>query len=511
MADVLAAPQQVKADSALRTLTAISIAHWLSHFHLFVLPMLFPFLIERLGVSYIQVGFALTVFGIVSGLTQAPIGYLADHYGARKVLLTGLCVGGLALILLGMHLSYTSLVLCAALLGLANSVYHPCDYAILAAHMDEARMGRAFSIHTFAGFLGGAVAPAIMAALVASIGGLSALMVAGAVGPVVALLMVAMGLPDARAAARKHGDDAPKPNVLTPAIMMLTIFFMLLGLSNAGIANFGVVALMSGYGVAFGTANLALTCFLGASAIGVLAGGFLADRTERHGQVAAACFAINAAIVLVIAAVALPSLLLTTLMTIAGFLGDCHQRGQRPRGHGDRGDDQHDGVVAKQAAANSWPCRSVPQARNPPPARQDRAGAKEARQRQVSGAERDAMTAGRHHQAEIGDAGIGQAEQHEEDRQHHDRRRQHVRLRRRHHRHACARRRAHRAGPSRPSKSATTGPTAPATINALRPPMLATSAAMIAGATARPRRTRKGVNRKGTAHPRLRRTAARIA
>ncbi len=283
--------------------------------------MLFPFLIERLGVSYIQVGFALTVFGIVSGLTQAPIGYLADHYGARKVLLTGLCVGGLALILLGMHLSYTSLVLCAALLGLANSVYHPCDYAILAAHMDEARMGRAFSIHTFAGFLGGAVAPAIMAALVASIGGLSALMVAGAVGPVVALLMVAMGLPDARAAARKHGDDARKPNVLTPAIMMLTIFFMLLGLSNAGIANFGVVALMSGYGVAFGTANLALTCFLGASAIGVLAGGFLADRTERHGQVAAACFAINAAIVLVIAAVALPSLLLTTLMTIAGFLG----------------------------------------------------------------------------------------------------------------------------------------------------------------------------------------------
>ena len=69
------------------------------------------------------------------------------------------------------------------------------------------------------------------------------------------------------------------------------------------------------------TANLALTCFLGASAIGVLAGGFLADRTERHGQVAAACFAVNAAIVLVIAVVTLPSPLLIALMTIAGFLG----------------------------------------------------------------------------------------------------------------------------------------------------------------------------------------------
>ncbi len=321
MADVLAAPREVKADSALRTLAAISVAHWLSHFHLFVLPMLFPFLKTQLGVSYLDLGFSLTVFGVVSGLTQAPIGYLADHYGARKVLLAGLCLGGLALVILGLHLSYTSLILCAALLGLANSVYHPCDYAILAAHMDEARMGRAFSIHTFAGFLGGAVAPAIMAALVATLGGWGALIVAGGFGPMVALLAAAMGLPEARSAAGAQGDGAARPNIVTPALIVLTIFFMLLGLSNAGIGNFGVVALMGGYGIAFGTANLALTCFLGASALGVLAGGLLADRTERHAQVAAACFAVNAVIMLAIAVLALPAPLLIGLMTLAGFLG----------------------------------------------------------------------------------------------------------------------------------------------------------------------------------------------
>src|SRR2546429_365314 len=226
MVDVLAAPQQTKTDTSLRTLVLISTAHWVSHFHLFVLPMLFPFLKEQLGVGYIELGFALTVFGVVSGLTQAPIGYLADHIGARKVLLIGLTVGGLALIMLGLHLSYTSLIVCAALLGLANSVYHPCDYAILSTHMDEARMGRAFSVHTFAGFLGGAVAPAIMAALVATIGGL-----------------------------------------------------------------------------------------------GVLAGGSLADRTKRHGNVAAACFAINAVVISVIATINLPPAVLTAAMGLAGFLG----------------------------------------------------------------------------------------------------------------------------------------------------------------------------------------------
>jgi MFS family permease len=183
-------------------------------------------------------------------------------------------------------------------------------------------MGRAFSIHTFAGFLGGAVAPAIMASLVAFTGGLGALIVAGAVGPAVALLLIAIGIPDASSADRKqNGEAAPKQSVVTPAIIMLTFFFMLLGLSNAGIGNFGVVALMTGYGATFSAANIALTAFLGASAAGVLAGGYLADRTTRHGQVAAACFGVNAVIMLVIATIGLPPVALTTAMGIAGFLG----------------------------------------------------------------------------------------------------------------------------------------------------------------------------------------------
>src|SRR2546425_7037644 len=115
MVDVLAAPQQAKADASLRTLAAISVAHWVSHFHLLVLPMLFPFLKAQLGVGYIELGFALTVFAVVSGLTQAPIGYLADHIGARKILLIGLTAGGGALILLGLPLSYSWLVASAGL------------------------------------------------------------------------------------------------------------------------------------------------------------------------------------------------------------------------------------------------------------------------------------------------------------------------------------------------------------------------------------------------------------
>ena len=320
MAVILVAPHQTKTDGP-RTLALVSLAHWVSHFHMLVLPMLIPFLKTALGIGYIELGFALTTFAVVTALSQTPVGYLVDHFGARKILLLGLTLGGLSLVLIGLHPSYPVLIAGAVLLGLANSVYHPANYAILAAHMDDARMGRAFSIHTFAGYLGFALAPAIVGALTSWIGGVGALIVSGAIGVIAALLLVLFGVPEASGSRHRGAGVAPSQNIVSAALIMLTAFFTLLGLSSAGINNFGVVALMNGYGASFSAANFALTSFLAAGAIGVLAGGFLADHTQRHGQFAAICFGINAAIVLLIALVVLPQVLLVTAMTAAGFLG----------------------------------------------------------------------------------------------------------------------------------------------------------------------------------------------
>src|SRR3954449_5809191 len=107
MVDGLAPPQEARAqerkpEDSLSTLAGISTAHWVSHFYLYVLPMLFPFLKEQLGVGYIELGFALTVLAVTSALSQAPIGYLADRVGARKLLLAGLALGGVALMMLGL-------------------------------------------------------------------------------------------------------------------------------------------------------------------------------------------------------------------------------------------------------------------------------------------------------------------------------------------------------------------------------------------------------------------------
>lgn len=320
MIDVTAGGNGATKGEALRSLSLISAAHFVSHYYMLVLPMLFPFLKDRLGVGYIELGLALTVFSVVTGLTQAPVGYLVDRVGARKILIAGLMLGGLSLILLAFTLNYGWLLVCALLLGLGNSVYHPADYALLSANMDEAHMGRAFSVHTFAGYLGAAVAPAIVAVLLLTVGGLGALMISGLFGIITGLVLLAMPIPEASAARQGNAADGGKVSVVTPMIMALMVFFMLLGLSISGISNFGVVALMGGYDASLSLANTALTGYLGAASLGVLAGGFLADRITRHDLVAAVCYSINAAMVAAIALTMPAAAVLVATLTLAGFL-----------------------------------------------------------------------------------------------------------------------------------------------------------------------------------------------
>jgi MFS family permease len=214
--------------------------------------------------------------------------------------------------------------LCAsALLGAANAVYHPADYSMLGSVIEPSRVGRAFSLHSFAGYLGGAVAPILMLLMARAWGMNIAVMAAGALGLVVAMPLLGARWLDRTAMARTpHGGESPVTlrQLLTPAVWSLVVFFTLLNLSSGALTSYSTVALVALYGISLQTASLALSAFLFASAIGVLAGGYIADATKRHGDVAAAGFGGAAVLIFLVGTIDLGQLLLLAAMAGAGFL-----------------------------------------------------------------------------------------------------------------------------------------------------------------------------------------------
>src|SRR5579863_1168690 len=308
-----------------RAIGMVSAAHFINHFHNLVLPPLFPFLKQTLGIGFVELGFALTVANILSVAAQLPVGFMVDHLGSRRMLVLGLTVSALAFIFFGLVPSYPHLLIAMALLGLANSVFHPADYALLSAQIAPVRVGRAFSIHTFSGFLGNAIAPVTILPLAMAFGLKVALFTAGGVALVAALPLILIRGVDNRAPAT-HVSQTAAPKIgltaiLTPTIIGLTGFFALLSLSGSGISNFSVVALRSAFDTPLATASVALTVYLSMQALGVLAGGFIADKTRRHAEVASVGYAVNACIVLAIGTLGLGAPLLIAAMGSAGLLG----------------------------------------------------------------------------------------------------------------------------------------------------------------------------------------------
>ncbi len=310
-----------------RIIGLVALAHGLSHFFQIVTAVLFPLIRDDLGVSYAALGATTALYYVVSGVFQTLAGFAVDRFGARRVLFAGLAlvVGGA--LLAGFARGYEVLLAAALIGGIGNSVFHPCDFSILNARVSTQRLGYAFSWHGIAGFLGYALAPAFGIGLASSFGWRGAMLAAALLGAVMLVLLVSQGAnlyvePADRRRAASHGGLADDLRLLasTPVLMCFG-YFILISVGFIAIQTFGVATMIALYGANATLASVALTAYLLGAAAGILTGGFIAVRFQRHEVVAVIGMAASAAIVFVIAGAWLPAAALPALFAATGFAG----------------------------------------------------------------------------------------------------------------------------------------------------------------------------------------------
>jgi MFS family permease len=315
-----------RAGEQTKVVGLIGLGHFYSHFSTLILPPLFPFMKSEFDVSYVALGALASVYYIATGLSQVPIGFVVDRFGARTALLSGLGIIGAGFALIGVADAFWQMFVLLVVAGLANGVFHPADYSILAARISDGFLGRAMSLHSFSGYVGFALAPMTMLALYGLVGWRGAAAVAGLAGVAITLVMAFFGdsLDDrvARAAAagsRKSNSKQGLELMRSLPMLMMFVFFVFTSAVTAGFSTFSVVALGALYGVDETVAGYGLTGFLVAMALGVLVGGVLADATKSHNLVAGVSIVIVAVLFALVGAGLVSTVVALTAIAFAGF------------------------------------------------------------------------------------------------------------------------------------------------------------------------------------------------
>lgn len=164
MTAITAAPDAAPRKS-FRDVWLITLGHSLTHWYPATFYLLLPIIGKELGLSFSQIGLIMTCQYIAGAVSNVPGGMLVDTVGKKGLLMAvSLFWVGVPYVFMGFVHSYWLLLVCVALVGIGNNLWHPTAIPTLANRFPE-RKGFVLSLHGMGGNVGDALAPIVIGSL----------------------------------------------------------------------------------------------------------------------------------------------------------------------------------------------------------------------------------------------------------------------------------------------------------------------------------------------------------
>ncbi len=158
--DETPSPERLASGYTGRILLLIALASMSSQVGWLILPPLLPEIIDDLGISSVQAGFALTLLTLSGAIGRYPGGRLADQLSRKTVI--GFCflawITGFSI--LAVTTTYALFLLGVAIAGLGIGMYVPAAFAQLSDLFVQKR-GQAFGLNNAAYSVAGIIAPGL--------------------------------------------------------------------------------------------------------------------------------------------------------------------------------------------------------------------------------------------------------------------------------------------------------------------------------------------------------------
>ena len=268
-----------------RTIIAISASHGIMHAYLVLLPAMIPILGGELG-DIATIGLLASLVSLFYGWLSLPIGFIADRYSKKMLIMGSMILCGGASIIIGLSPSIPIAAIGLIILGVGASLYHPCGYAHMSLVSDESR-GRYMGFQGLGGDMGMAISYLTSSLLGVRFGWRMTFIIWGIIGLVMAAIDFVVA-EDIQNNVPKEGHAGPVETLrkmfgtADRRTLIITLGIVVLsGMLWTGVSSFIMVFIEEQKGISFVIAGGLSTLKYTVGAFAQILSGELSDRMGR--------------------------------------------------------------------------------------------------------------------------------------------------------------------------------------------------------------------------------------